>query len=285
MPSDQLDLQAIDMYFPETYHRTKRTLLFFCAALIVLLFASAKAKVSVPGLGTDVTIAVASVRILIWTTAAYFGIVYMTEFSNVRRLNAPIIRNTGAAHLDETFEAIAKKFHELATSTEMQLKADRTAIAGNQKMSAQIGPGGLGDGPIPNLARENLPKNIDKMFSEFIASHQAVSPSDLETFREQLRSTVSVQFDNALANSEQIAKAIESANLAQVARCEELTAIMDASKEMRKQAELTRADFKGIASGIGRARRFYFYFLDGAGVGLFFAAATVAAFAPLASSL
>lgn len=255
------DIQDIDV--PDSYGRSKRAALLYCAALIVLSFAVpiGASVLNVTVLGASVPLAIA--KILTWLAAAYYTVSFFFEWRVARIINSKAMANEFGGGVNARFEELAERFQrysERITETSEAYIAALTGVTGNIER--------FSDGVLAqdrDRRKEPIPAIYAKGSDDFVR--------ETEESREEMRREFFLKLDKASADRLNFFKNTIQADIAIIER--QATENGAAYGAIKDALSKLAADFNRLAGRFNTEQRFMFYVLDLGVVLLMFGCGTV----------
>lgn len=255
----------IDMHLPDSFHRLKRTVLLFCAALFVLGLAQPATSRDLHSTLLDLTLSHALITWLLWGAAAYYLWGFWLEVGTARRLNARILQGAGAADFDQHLTALSAATRETGDALAKEIEAQRqsfTYMAANVQKALSI----LDVPPLNDAQVEEMINDSRDLFARLPRGH------------ETLRDTWTQSWQNAVGPKDRINKALGAAMDISESMPKLIERLDQAAESQRKLAEILETVASGMRKlnpSIAGSRRVSFWLWECGGAFAAFVGATL----------
>lgn len=260
----------IDMTLPDSFHRLKRTVLAYAAALIVIGLGVPAARETVPILGIPLDVPIDTVRILLLIAMCWYAVGFYLEVRTAQLLNCQLLAHDNTkgfeGRIEKTAEALSMHERRLASVSDQVLNAVEELHQVAQRAAS---------------AREEYPTQIqDYLRSRLVDLQQSPGMSD------RLNPLLDREAAVAKAWARDISQLVSDALHRSARRDswlswtfgEELKEVRGLTAETLAQTESFRRDVSRISRDVVGARQFSFWAWEVGGAGLTFVAAIIIGF-------
>ncbi len=249
--------KSTDLYYPETFHRTKRLAMAYCAAVVVLSVAKASQQHITGYLNLEIPLSTA--KSLLWVAATYYMVGFVGEYRSTIRLNAQTLADDGPNQLDDrlahictTLDAMQKNLNSHLVSADIA-EQDMRRIAILDESYIEIAKS---DGRKRASDALSLSVGHANLGAGSVLSDEAEVEEALIGAESSLRLQLQVSTKNFLIAFEAAKKARNDA--------------ISSAQRINDETSKLRRDLKKLMRSIGRERRFLFHWWELGGATCFY---------------